>query len=60
MQVPLGSGLPSHQLTRPAEQHVRVGLNFLFLPLKMKRRGKKKIKGKRIKLFLLPLLLRKA
>lgn len=37
---PPGSGLPSHQLMRPAERHVRVGLNFLFLPLKMKRRGK--------------------
>lgn len=45
MQVPLGSGLPSHQLVRPAEQHVHVGQNFPFLPLKM-RRGKKIIKGK--------------
>lgn len=40
-QARLGSGLPSHQLTHPAEQHVHVGHNFPFLPLKMMR-GKKK------------------
>lgn len=49
---PLGSGLPSLQLARPAEQHVHVGRNFPFLPLKMRRgEKKKKIKGKRMKSF---------
>lgn len=45
MQVPLGGGLPSHQLARPAEQHVHVGQNFSLPAFEDEERGKKISKG---------------
>lgn len=45
MQVSVGSGLSSHQLTPPAEQHVHMEQNFPFLPLKMREKKNQREKN---------------